>query len=108
MNTFIFLISVPLILSKYSICFLPFLNEPGAFGHSTQWDCNCDTTIHHEELNSKLPWDLFYSNIQEVLGPYLQEIGLKEEYKQQIENTKRAELAETKASIFNDFLSKLK
>jgi hypothetical protein len=31
-----------------------------------------------------------------------------EEYKQQIENTKRAELAETKASIFNDFLSKLK
>ena len=31
-----------------------------------------------------------------------------EEYKRQIENTKRAELAETKASIFNDFLSKLK
>ena len=31
-----------------------------------------------------------------------------ERYKQQIENTKRAELAETKASIFNDFLSKLK
>ena len=31
-----------------------------------------------------------------------------EEYKRQIENTKRADLAETKASIFNDFLSKLK
>jgi hypothetical protein len=31
-----------------------------------------------------------------------------ERYKQQIENTKRTELAETKASIFNDFLSKLK
>ena len=31
-----------------------------------------------------------------------------ENYKRQIENTKRAELAETKASIFNDFLSKLK
>ena len=31
-----------------------------------------------------------------------------EKYKQEIENTKRAELAETKASIFNDFLSKLK
>ena len=31
-----------------------------------------------------------------------------EEYKRQVENTKRAELAETKASIFNDFLSKLK
>ena len=31
-----------------------------------------------------------------------------ERYKQQIENTKRAELAETKASIFNDFLTKLK
>ena len=30
-----------------------------------------------------------------------------EKYKKQIENTKRAELAETKASIFNDFLSKL-
>ena len=30
-----------------------------------------------------------------------------ERYKQQIENTKRAKLAETKASIFNDFLSKL-
>jgi hypothetical protein len=31
-----------------------------------------------------------------------------ENYKRQIENTKRAELAETKASIFNDFLTKLK
>ena len=31
-----------------------------------------------------------------------------EKYKQEIENTKRAELAEAKASIFNDFLSKLK
>ena len=31
-----------------------------------------------------------------------------EEYKEQIERTKRADLAETKASIFNDFLSKLK
>ena len=31
-----------------------------------------------------------------------------EEYKEQIEKTKRAQLAETKASIFNDFLSKLK
>ena len=31
-----------------------------------------------------------------------------EEYKKQIENTRRADLAETKASIFNDFLSKLK
>ena len=31
-----------------------------------------------------------------------------EEYKRQIENTRRADLAETKASIFNDFLSKLK
>ena len=31
-----------------------------------------------------------------------------EEYKRQIENTRRANLAETKASIFNDFLSKLK
>jgi hypothetical protein len=31
-----------------------------------------------------------------------------EEYKEQIERTRRAELAETKASIFNDFLSKLK
>ena len=30
-----------------------------------------------------------------------------ERYKQQIENTKRSELAEKKASIFNDFLSKL-
>ena len=30
-----------------------------------------------------------------------------EMYKKQIENTKRAELAEKKASIFNDFLSKL-
>ena len=64
--------------------FLPFLNDPEAFGTSTQWDCNCDTTIHHEELNSKLPWDLFYSNIQGALGPYLQEIGLKEEYKEKI------------------------
>ena len=31
-----------------------------------------------------------------------------EKYKQEIEKTKRAELAEAKASIFNDFLSKLK
>ena len=31
-----------------------------------------------------------------------------EKYKQEIENTKRAELAEAKASIFNDFLTKLK
>ena len=31
-----------------------------------------------------------------------------EEYKRQIEKTRRADLAETKASIFNDFLSKLK
>ena len=31
-----------------------------------------------------------------------------EEYKEQIERTRRADLAETKASIFNDFLSKLK
>ena len=31
-----------------------------------------------------------------------------EEYKEQIEKTKRADLAEMKASIFNDFLSKLK
>ena len=31
-----------------------------------------------------------------------------EKYKREIENTKRAELAEAKASIFNDFLSKLK
>ena len=31
-----------------------------------------------------------------------------EKYKQEIENTRRAELAEAKASIFNDFLSKLK
>jgi hypothetical protein len=31
-----------------------------------------------------------------------------ERYKEQVEKTKRAELAETKASIFNDFLSKLK
>jgi hypothetical protein len=31
-----------------------------------------------------------------------------ERYKEQIERTKRAELAEAKASIFNDFLSKLK
>jgi hypothetical protein len=31
-----------------------------------------------------------------------------EQYKQKIENTKRAKLAEVKASIFNDFLSKLK
>jgi len=31
-----------------------------------------------------------------------------EEYKEQIEKTRRADLAETKASIFNDFLSKLK
>ena len=31
-----------------------------------------------------------------------------EKYKQEIEKTKRAQLAETKASIFNDFLSKLK
>jgi len=30
-----------------------------------------------------------------------------EEYKQQIEKAKRADLAETKASIFNDFLTKL-
>ena len=30
-----------------------------------------------------------------------------EKYKKQIENTKRSELAEKKASIFNDFLSKL-
>ena len=31
-----------------------------------------------------------------------------EKYKQEIEKTKRSELAEAKASIFNDFLSKLK
>jgi hypothetical protein len=31
-----------------------------------------------------------------------------ERYKQQIEKTRRADLAEAKASIFNDFLSKLK
>ena len=31
-----------------------------------------------------------------------------ERYKEQIEKTRRADLAETKASIFNDFLSKLK
>ena len=31
-----------------------------------------------------------------------------EQYKKQIENTKRADLAEKKASIFNDFLSKMK
>ena len=31
-----------------------------------------------------------------------------EKYKEEIEKTKRAELAEAKASIFNDFLSKLK
>ena len=31
-----------------------------------------------------------------------------ERYKEQVEKTKRAELAETKASIFNDFLTKLK
>ena len=31
-----------------------------------------------------------------------------ERYKEQVEKTKRTELAETKASIFNDFLSKLK
>jgi hypothetical protein len=31
-----------------------------------------------------------------------------EKYKQEIEKTRRAELAEAKASIFNDFLSKLK
>jgi hypothetical protein len=31
-----------------------------------------------------------------------------EEYKQQIEKARRADLAETKASIFNDFLTKLK
>jgi hypothetical protein len=30
-----------------------------------------------------------------------------ERYKQEIEKTKRAELAETKASIFKDFLSKI-
>jgi hypothetical protein len=30
-----------------------------------------------------------------------------ENYKKQIENTKRLELAEKKASIFNNFLSKL-
>ena len=60
--------------------FMPYLNEPDAFGNSSKWDCNCDTTIHHEELNSKLPWDIFFPSLQEAITPYLQEIGLKEEY----------------------------
>lgn len=64
--------------------FLPYLNDPEAFGHSDKWDCNCDTTIHHEELNQKLPWDLFFINVQEVLGTYLYEIGFKEEYKNRL------------------------
>ena len=64
--------------------FLPHLNDPNSFGKSVKWDCNCDTTIHHPDLNEKLPWNLFFGNIQEALRPYLYEIGLKEEYQNQL------------------------
>lgn len=66
--------------------FLPFLNDDNAFNTSNRWDCNCDTTMYHEDLNSKLPWNLFFQNIQPGLGPYLQEIGLKQEYKDKIQS----------------------
>ena len=64
--------------------FLPLMSEPGALGSSEKWDCNCETSLHHQDLNSKLPWDLFFGNIQEALGPYLQEITLKDEYKEKL------------------------
>lgn len=69
---------------KIKEAFMPFLNDPDAFGDSSKWDCNCDTTIHNYDLNAKLPWELFFENIQGGLGPYLQEIGLKEEYLQKV------------------------
>lgn len=65
--------------------FLPFLNDPSSFSESDNWDCNCDTTIHNDDLNSKLPWEIFFENIQYGLGPYIQEIGLKEEFKDNIQ-----------------------
>jgi hypothetical protein len=69
---------------KIKEAFMPHLNDPEAFGKSDKWDCDCDTTIHHEDLNQKLPWHLFYENIQGVLGPYIQEIGLKQEFHNKI------------------------
>lgn len=64
--------------------FKPFVEDKENFGSAAQWDCDCGTTLHHEEKNQQLPWDIFFTNIQPALNEYLKVIGMQKEYAQKL------------------------
>ena len=60
--------------------FKPFIKNEETFGESSEWDCNCRTTMYDYEKNQKLPWDTFFTNLQPVFIQYLQTIGVTEQH----------------------------
>lgn len=64
---------------KIKDAFMPFVTQDKYFNNPSSWNCDVDTSFGLEPL-SDLPWGVFFENVIPLLGEFLNELGVNQQF----------------------------